>query len=447
MIHLLALLLIPQVTIPSAPRVARENNIQVHNVDIDDANDHRGKIISVNWDEGGHIGLDNVTAPAGIVILGAGREAQGVSFSPQSSTTYIYDLTITSVMHAAKAVSCESQPDAVYYSDPMPDDGIPGFTYFEDCLFGGKEILNYRVTYIPDVPGLYQDDSGGGRTACKWWVQPKAPRSWGFSGCVFEASQEHALYFHWSHSVRIEDCIFGADGGCAIQAVWRYGRPDTGAYHGNPSMSPPAHGDFICIRSEFRDYDIWSREASALTVVGWVQGDVYLEDLTFSGSRGAIALWTDSFKGQYSRGTNGDTYAHILGVDEFGDEDIQVYPGGEVVITPNAEDLVGMPFNRVSLNRITVLASPNHSREQIMLTGARSYDLRDITVNSFKPKLIIGAEGGGHWKYHRTTVGLSRTIPTPKYWDGSRYQTGLPGEYPEYWDVRRAATGGRGGQR
>ncbi|MFT5292446.1 MAG: hypothetical protein ACI82F_004534, partial [Planctomycetota bacterium] len=320
---------------PPAPRVARPEDIQVHDVSPEQANNHPGKIIGIAWEEGSHIGLNNVTEPAGCVIVGAGREAQGVSVSPNTSAVYAYDLTVTNVAASSHPISCESQPEAVYYSDPMPDRGAaPGFSYFEDCLFGGKRVINYHTSYISGVPGLYLDDAGGGRVATKWWAQPKAPRKWGFEGCTFWASQEHALYLHWAHSARIENCTFYADGGTAIQAVWRYGRPETDRYHGNPSMSPPEHGDFIVKNCTFNDEEIWAREASALTIVGWPQGNVWLEDLTFHGSGGAIALWTDSYKGQYSSKPNGDRFAHILGVDEFGDENIQVYPGGAVVVTP-----------------------------------------------------------------------------------------------------------------
>jgi hypothetical protein len=422
--------------LPPPVRVAGERDIQVHNVDIDDADNYPGKIISIAFEDGQHIGLQNVTKPAGIVIIGRGRIAQGVSFSPKSSATYIYDLTITSTMHASKAVSCEAQPQAVYYSDPMPDLGTPGFSHFEDCTFGGSEpIMNYRTSYVEGVPGLWPDGTQG-RVATKWWVQPKAPRSWGLSGCVFHASQEHALYFHWSHSVDIRDCIFHADGGTAIQAVFRYGRPETGAYHGNPSMSPPAQGNFIIKDCEFRDEDIWSREASALTIVGWPQGDVWIEDIVFKGSRGAIALWTDSFKGQYSRDERGGTYAHILGVDEFDDENIQVQPGGEVVKVPFDEDLEGMPFNDVFVRNITVEQSSNHDREQIMITGVRNLWLENIEVNSFKPKLVIGAQGGGAWKYHDTTICM-KNVPLPKYWEGNSYQTLDYTDLPDHWTLVR----------
>jgi hypothetical protein len=448
MMHLLALLLMPQTTSPPAARVAGPDDIQV-TCTTDEANNYPGKIVGIEWVEGAHIALQNVTEPAGVVIVGAGgREAQGVSFSPHSSATYVYDLTITSVVNSSHTVSCESQPEAVYYSDPAPDGDSPGRSYFKDCFFGGPPVLNYRVStphedigtlrwleaydcFATDIPGLWIDTAGQAYTACKWWVQPKAPRFWEFDGCIFAASQEHGVYTHWAHGLRVENCIFYACGGTNIQDVFRYGRPDTDRYHGNPSMSPPMNRSIVVRRTLFDDADIWGREGSDATFVG--PGDIWLEQLRFHGARGAIAIWSDSFKGQYSYTEDGIAFAHIIGVDEFGDNDIQVGPGGEITIIEDDSELQGYPFGVVTMDDITVLSSPNHSREQIMVTGARVLHLKDIQVDSHKPKLVVGAQGGGAWKYHPLQISFTGEIPDPKYWDGDRYQTGMA---PSWTQIR-----------
>jgi hypothetical protein len=404
--------------IPRGPRLIGPEHVEVHDVPQDELNNYPGKIVSVLLDGVTHISLSNVTEPLAVVVIGRGYAVNGIGFSPESSATYVYDLQITSTMHASKAISCEPQAEHIPFNDPMPGDLEPGLTHFENCLFGGKEVLNYRVTYIPRIPGVYQDSDGGGRVACKWWVQPKSPRHWSFLNCTFEASQEHALYLHWAHSIRIVGCTFGADGGTAIQATQRYGKPSTLTYHGNPSMTPPAHGDFIVKDCIFNDAEIWSREGSTITVVGWVQGTIYIADTYIAGSRSAVAIWTDSFKGTYARKTNGDTYAIVTGEDEG---DLIVQPGGSYEFMDELPDrLPGWPHPRVVIDGLHVGPGP-HDREQIMVSGFAIGYFRNIEVDSYKQHLVLGARWGGIYGIGR--VHLGEGAPTPLTWDGDRYVT------------------------
>jgi hypothetical protein len=429
--------------VPPAPRVAGPEHVQVPNVKIADANDHAGKIIGLDIEGVRNVVLYDVTTPAGIVIDGAGRQIETIRFSPETSALYVYDLTITGIVGASHTVWCEPQASAIDWDDPQPDEGQVGLSYFRDCLFGGKQVLNYNVTYLEGVPGLYRDASGGGRTACKWWVQPKAPRNWIFSGCVFWASQEHALYFHWAHSVRVESCIFEATGGTSIQSAWRYGRPPFGnRYYGNPSMSPPLEGDFIVHRCEFRDRELWSREASEISVFGWPQGTVWIDTVTVSGARSAAALTPDSWKGAYWNGRGG-RWVHVSnhglvgpgGVRVDGEPPVGAAPGqspqgpfGPVdpgatgrfrLVPPDTEvEQAGYAFQRVILRDVTVLPGP-HDREQIMLNGFASAIIENVTVDSHKPALAIGSRYGG--SFSEGPWELRGETPSPVTWNGSQY--------------------------
>ena len=375
---------------PPPPRVASIEHVQVHDVPIGEANKHPGKIISLSFTDGDILDLQGVTEPAGVVVEGEGRSVKRILFSPFSSATYVYDLTITNNPGAKAAVTCEPQPGVL---DGFDDPGITypevGFTYFQDCLFGRGQGY-WNVADLEGIPGLVD-----GRVAAKWWCSFKAPRKWYFNGCTFHASQEHGLYDHGAHEIRIENCLFYADGGCAIQIVQRYGRPGTGAYYGNPRVNPPQRGDCIIRRNRFIDATIWGREASTITVVGWVQGDVYIRDAQVEGSVGAVAVWIDAYKGAYSRTPNGATYAFVPDLDGYGD--IQVGPGAEVLPVRDRQLLLGRPYNMVVLDNIEVQAGPQHNREQVMVSGFPVGIFRDVHVNSHKPGLVIGAKAGGPW--------------------------------------------------
>ena len=399
--------------VPPPPVVVGPRSVQVSGVRIEDANKHAGKVVSLDISGLKAINLSGVTKPRAIVIEGDGLEVQTVSFSPKTCRTTIYDLTITNLPGSKAAVRCESQPPPEEWSSPLPNGDSPEWRSFIDCWFG-RGVGYWNVADVEGVPGL-----SGGKVAAKWWVAPKAPGKWHFGGCFFEASQEHAAYLHWAHAAYFNDCIFGADGGCAIQATWRYGRQGFGEtdplYYGNSGLSPPAAGDFVVTRCEFRDAEIWSREASAVTVVGWPHGGIWVTRSKFSGSRGAIAIWSDTEKGAYSRDARG-TYVFIS----------EMWDGLPVLVKPDGTPEthwegapLGWPFASVVLTDLEVMAGSNHDREQIMVSGARKALYRDIVVHSPKPQLVIGARWGGPWDDGKwRTRGV---CPPPKTWNGSKY--------------------------
>ncbi|MFT5266601.1 MAG: hypothetical protein ACI88C_000022 [Acidimicrobiales bacterium] len=464
MIAALLPLLLAQ-ALPSAPRVARMEHVQVFDVPIDEANNHPGKIISIDMEGTDFLSLGGVTEPGGIVVDGLNHIVRGARFSAQTSATYIYDLTLTCQVNGSHAVSCEPQLGVDdQWDSPMPNALKPGLTYFENCFFGnGTPVMNYRVGYVPDVPGLWQDENGDGRVACKWWVQPKSPRKWGFSGCEFQASQEHAIYLHWAHSARIEDCTFAADGGTAIQAVWRYGRPGTGTYYGNPGMSPPLHGDFIVNRCTFNDEDIWGREASTVTVVGWAHGDIYIHNTKISGSRGAVAIWANAHKGGYAydqargmfvfigTGSDGEVTEVPELVEPTGNHSpwdprlilndsmnrqfnaigSRHLPPGDYLQQPP-----GWPHGNISIRNLIVGEGP-HDREQIMISGFKSGEFSAISVDSHKQHLVLGAHYGGEWGVGKVSV--SDTAPDPKYWGGNGYQTATRETHPDWFQGSQPA--------
>lgn len=433
---LLAALLAPQSLpkfpeTPKLPRMAAPDTPGLVEIfDLDDANNHPDKKLLYRPSEGEHLSFNSITEPTLIVVEGMGHNVDGLGMSPDSCALYVYDLALNGAPNSYAPVSCVGNPPLVPWADPMPnvdEDGLeyqPGTTAFIDCLFGGGGLstVSWNITHPLDADGNQVPIAGmyDGQVAAKWMVNGKGPRHWIFSGCVFEASQEHALYLHWPYSVYIESCIFGPDGGCPIQIVWRYGRPGTGAYYGHPGFSPPSEGDIVVRRCSFNDFPfVWGREATCVTVVGWTPGDVYLKDLYINGARGAIAFWLDPFKGAYSRKTNGDTFAAINSWEHL--DNIQVPPGGgeanAIQLLDDWTGIKGMPFNRIIVDNVRVDWNEGQDREQAMFGGFRELFVRDLYFDPrvSKPKLCIGAEGSGPWPFGR--VKLYGDYPEPVTWN------------------------------
>jgi hypothetical protein len=383
--------------------------------DVGEFNQHAGEVVGLKLGDGLKVDLRGVYQPKAIVIEGDATRIRRIDVGDETCPVYVHDAWITSGGVAQEAVGGAEAGGVDWSKKPaeltptVSDEPYQRATAFISCHFEAEEF-HRKVTVWgdKDIPGVVD-----GKVGPKWWVHAQCQRGWYFEGCTFTAAQEHSIYQPWALWVWVENCRFGAAGGTNMQFVQRYGKPSVKAprFYGNPNYVPPSQGDLVVKNCTFRDEDIWSREASCITVVGWPQGRILLKNLNMHGSRGAIAIWTDAGKGAWCYDPANDSHDTVLienansaggnlGGAISGVQDVHIQPDGEVEVVHVDEmspaslaDLRSVPM--VVLDNIRVEWSENHSREQIMVTGANVIHARRIDVNSPKPKLVFGSRYGG----------------------------------------------------